>query len=102
MLVSKSFDLLNLHKPAHILTSPRFTPYPARDAPRDPAAYKAAIDALPRGSAITIFTPDTTHFEIGLYAIRRGVHVLVTKPAVKTLKEHMELVRAAQEEGVYV
>jgi hypothetical protein len=37
---------------------------------------------------VTIFTPDTTHYPIALYAIERGIHVLVTKPAVKLLEHH--------------
>ncbi|CEL07180.1 Putative D-galacturonic acid reductase [Aspergillus calidoustus] len=78
-----------------------FTSYPADDS-TDPDAYKAAIDALPRGSAITIFTPDPTHYPIALYAIERGIHVLVTKPAVKTLPEHIALVEAARKHNVFV
>jgi hypothetical protein len=29
--------------------------------------------------------PDDTHFEIALACVKRGVHVMVTKPVVKTL-----------------
>ena len=54
---------------------------------------------LRAGDAITIFTPDDTHFDIAMYAINKGIHVLVTKPAVKTLEHHQELVRAAKEKG---
>lgn len=79
-----------------------FEPYPAVGAKRDPDAYKAAIDALPKGSAITIFTPDTTHHEIAVYAIERGIHVLVTKPATKSLADHLDLVKKGKEHGVYV
>ena len=64
-----------------------FDSYPADDVGRDAEAYRAAIDALSPGDAITIFTPDTTHYAIALYAIERGVHVLLTKPAVKTVAE---------------
>ncbi|OJJ60927.1 hypothetical protein ASPSYDRAFT_42747 [Aspergillus sydowii CBS 593.65] len=78
-----------------------FTSFPADNA-TDPDAYKAAIDALPKGSAITIFTPDPTHFPIAMYAIERGIHVLVTKPAVKTLPEHIALVEAARKHNVFV
>lgn len=73
----------------------------------------------------TIFTPDDTHFEIAKYAIevcvwggggervylrpghptppplplsQRGIHVLVTKPAVKTVAEHNELVELVCDE----
>jgi D-galacturonate reductase len=78
-----------------------FDSFPANDA-KDPDAYKTAIDALSPGDAITIFTPDTTHYPIALYAIERGIHVLVTKPAVKDLAEHQELVAAAEKKGVFV
>ncbi|EPE30159.1 NAD(P)-binding Rossmann-fold containing protein [Glarea lozoyensis ATCC 20868] len=78
-----------------------FESYPANDK-TDPEAYKAAIDALAPGSAITIFTPDTTHYRIALYAIERKIHVLITKPAVKTLAHHLELLAKAKEHGVFV
>ncbi len=79
--------------------STAFEAYPAVGV-RDPEAYKAAIDALSPGDAITIFTPDTTHFPIAVYAMRKKIHVLVTKPATKVLADHMELARIAREEGV--
>lgn len=37
-----------------------------------------------------------------MYAIERGIHVLVTKPAVKHLSEHQELMRAARQKNVFV
>lgn len=76
-----------------------FTSYPAAGV-RDGDAYKGAIDSLKAGDAITIFTPDSTHFDIALYAIQRKIHVLVTKPATQTLKDHQELLKAAREAGV--
>lgn len=78
-----------------------FDSYPANDV-KDPDAYKTAIDALKPGDAITIFTPDTTHYPIALYAIERGIHVLITKPAVKTLEHHQALMEAAKKHNVYV
>ncbi|KAJ4327588.1 hypothetical protein N0V84_001977 [Fusarium piperis] len=68
----------------------------------DPDAYKTAIDGLKAGDAITIFTPDPTHYPIARYAIERGIHVMITKPAVKILEQHQELVELAHEKGVYV
>ncbi|KAJ3515127.1 hypothetical protein NM208_g15003 [Fusarium decemcellulare] len=68
----------------------------------DPDAYKTAIDSLKAGDAITIFTPDPTHYPIARYAIERGIHVMLTKPAVKILEQHQELVELAQKKGVYV
>ncbi|AEO62764.1 9fd2008e-d2c8-4084-b998-8dfcdc45d1f2 [Thermothielavioides terrestris] len=78
-----------------------FESYPADDA-KDPEAYKTAIDALSPGDAITIFTPDTTHYPIALYAIERGIHVMITKPAVKLLEHHIALLEAAEKHGVFV
>jgi D-galacturonate reductase len=78
-----------------------FDSYPANDV-KDPDAYKAAIDALSPGDAITIFTPDPTHYPIALYAIERKIHVLITKPAVKTLEHHQALLEAAKKNNVYV
>lgn len=66
----------------------------------DSEAYKAAIDKLSPGDAVIIFTPDSTHYPISLYAIERGLHVLVTKPAVQLLSHHNELVAAAQKHNV--
>ncbi|KAG9522113.1 D-galacturonic acid reductase-like protein, partial [Aureobasidium melanogenum] len=78
-----------------------FESYPANDQ-RDPEAYKKAIDALSPGDAITIFTPDPTHFPIAMYAIERGIHVMITKPAVKLLSEHQQLLEASREHNVFV
>jgi len=78
-----------------------FDAYPEGDT-RDPDAYKKAIDALSPGDAITIFTPDPTHHPIALYAIQRGIHVLVTKPAVMTLAHHQELMAEARKNNVFV
>ncbi|KAJ6438319.1 putative tRNA-splicing endonuclease subunit tsp-2 [Purpureocillium lavendulum] len=78
-----------------------FDSFPANDKV-DPDAYKAAIDALRPGDAITVFTPDPTHYPIALYAVERGLHVLLTKPAVKLLADHQDLLRRAAAKGVYV
>ncbi|PWN44419.1 NAD(P)-binding protein [Ceraceosorus guamensis] len=68
---------------------------------KDAEAYKLAIDALSPGDAITIFTPDSTHFDIAKYAITtKKLHVLVTKPATQRLEHHQELASLAKEHGV--
>ncbi|GAB7344995.1 hypothetical protein MBLNU457_3419t1 [Dothideomycetes sp. NU457] len=78
-----------------------FDSFPANDK-RDPDAYKTAIDALSPGDAITIFTPDPTHYPIALYAIQRKIHVMITKPAVKLLSEHQHLMSEARKNNVFV
>ncbi|CEM12189.1 unnamed protein product [Vitrella brassicaformis CCMP3155] len=76
--------------------------FPADGIDRDPQAYKAAIDALKPGSGCCIFTPDDTHFDIAMYAVERKCHVLVTKPAVMTVDEHIKLRDAARKYRVLV
>jgi hypothetical protein len=49
------------------------------------------------GDACTIFTPDDTHYTIAKEAIERGVHVLLTKPPVKTLQHQLDLVSLAKQ-----
>jgi len=65
-----------------------------------PTAFKTAVAAFQPGDMAIIFTPDDTHFEIAMACIERGMHVMITKPPVKTLKEHQELVAAAKRKGV--
>ena len=43
------------------------------------------------GDLCIIFTPDDTHFAIAEAAIDHGLHVMATKPFVKTLEEHLYL-----------
>lgn len=75
--------------------------FPADDVV-DPNSYIAALDSFRSGDAVTVFTPDDTHFDIALAAVQRGMHVLVTKPAVKTLQQHRELHAAALASDVLV
>lgn len=79
-----------------------FDSFPSDDTARDADSYKTAIDALSPGDAITIFTPDTTHYPIAKYAIERGIHVLITKPAVQLLSHHLELLALSRAKNVVV
>ncbi|KAI8811848.1 hypothetical protein BJ742DRAFT_795820 [Cladochytrium replicatum] len=76
--------------------------FPPDDVERDTEAYKEVMDGMEPGDAVIVFTPDDTHYEICLYAIRKGLHVLCTKPIVKTVAEHKTLVDEAHEYGVHV
>lgn len=78
-----------------------FASYPG-DGERDPKAYVTAVAQMRRGDIATIFTPDDTHLGIALECVERGMHVLVTKPIVKTLAEHQRLFEAAHRNGVLV
>ncbi|KAG8856322.1 hypothetical protein FRB96_006473 [Tulasnella sp. 330] len=76
-----------------------FTSFPDNNSV-DPDAYKKAIDDLAPGSAVIVFTPDTTHYPIAKYALEKKMHVLVTKPATKLLAHHQELSDLAEANGV--
>lgn len=79
-----------------------FDSFPSDTTTRDTDSYKTAVDALSPGDAITIFTPDTTHYPIALYAIERGIHVLITKPAVKLLSQQQQLLSEARKRNLFV
>ena len=65
------------------------------DGVSDASAYVEAVGAFGAGDVAIIFTPDDTHFAIAKACLARGMHVLITKPPVKTLAEHNELAAAA-------
>jgi D-galacturonate reductase len=68
----------------------------------DPLSYKKAMDTMKKGDLVFIFTPDDTHYDMVKEAISRGLHVMVTKPAVKELPHHLELVDLAAKHNVLV
>jgi D-galacturonate reductase len=79
-----------------------FQSFPPDDVVSDPDAYQAALENLSPGDVVTVFTPDDTHFDITMAAVRKRCHVLVAKPIVKTLADHLALMQAAEENGVLV
>ena len=79
-----------------------FDAFPNDDMLSDPQAYLRGLDTMSPGDLVTIFTPDDTHFQIAYDAIERGLHVLLTKPPVKILKEHEALIDAANRHEVLV
>ncbi|MCC6512075.1 MAG: Gfo/Idh/MocA family oxidoreductase [Pirellulaceae bacterium] len=79
-----------------------FESFPADDIPRDNHAYRLALETMQAGDCAIIFTPDDTHYSIAMEAIDRGLHVLIAKPMVKTLQEHLALTSHARAKGVLV
>lgn len=79
-----------------------FSSFPEDDVARDPIAYLGALDTMRAGDFVTVFTPDPTHFEIAMQAVKRGIHVLLAKPLVKTLDEHHALLDEAAKTGALV
>lgn len=82
--------------------STEFESYPADDSPRDEEAYLKAMDTLSAGDCVFVFTPDNTHFQIGMAAVERGLHVLIAKPLVQTVADHKALIEAGDRKGVLV
>ena len=80
--------------------STEFESFPADDVARDAKSYLTALSQFKPGDVCSVFTPDDTHFDIAMAALDHGLHVMVTKPIVKTLKEHIALVAKAKEKGV--
>lgn len=74
--------------------------FPGDEVPFDTTAYRTAMDSMVPGDAVIVFTPDDTHGPITSYALSKGLHVLVAKPLVKTLLEHLELEAAAARAGL--
>jgi len=79
-----------------------FRSFPDDAVAGDPKAYLSAMDEMQPGDIVTVFTPDDTHFTIALEAVERGLHVLIAKPIVKTLEEHLTLAEAARRSSVLV
>jgi D-galacturonate reductase len=79
-----------------------FESFPEDTVQSDRQAYLAAMDELQPGDIVTVFTPDDTHFGIAMEAVDRALHVLIAKPIVKTLEEHLTLAEAARRSGVLV
>ena len=50
--------------------------------------------------AVTVGTPDHSHFPIAMHAIKLGIHVYVEKPMANTFQECELLMQAARKHGV--
>ena len=48
----------------------------------------------------SVFTPDDTHFDIVKACLEKGLHVMCTKPMVKTLKDHKFLIELAEKNNL--
>ena len=72
--------------------------WPADEVSSDPLAYRTALASLSPGDVVAVFTPDDSHFQIAMDAIRQKCHVLVAKPLVKTVAEHTQALRRRMEE----
>ncbi|MBM7703552.1 Gfo/Idh/MocA family protein [Metabacillus iocasae] len=58
--------------------------------------YKEMIDSEPSLQAVSVCTPNSTHAEMTIYALNRGIHVLCEKPMAATVKEAQQMIEAAK------
>lgn len=72
------------------------------DTEVNPSAYVDASSTFKAGDVAIIFTPDDTHFDIAMECVKKGMHVMVTKPIVQTLDHHLQLAKLAAEKNVLV
>ncbi|MDB4614579.1 Gfo/Idh/MocA family oxidoreductase [bacterium] len=79
-----------------------FESFPADNCQGDRTAYMTALKTMSAGDVVVVFTPDDTHYEITMAAVRHGCHVLVAKPLVKTVADHVQLQAAAFQKRVLV
>jgi len=66
--------------------------YPAVRATTD---YREVVNA-PDVDAVAIATPVSTHFDLGMAALRAGKHLLIEKPLAATSDEALELIEEAE------
>ena len=63
-------------------------------------AYQDYVDLLPVVDAVVVVLPHQLHYEVGMFFVRRGKHVLMEKPMCNTEDECINLIEAAQENHV--
>lgn len=76
--------------------------YPQDNIESDHLAYEKALNDFEKNDIAVITTPDNTHATIAAACIKRGLHVMLAKPVVQSLSEHLSLNQLAQEHNVLV
>ncbi|TVP77060.1 MAG: gfo/Idh/MocA family oxidoreductase [Gemmatimonadales bacterium] len=59
-------------------------------------------DLLDQVDALIIASPTTTHRDVSVAALRRGIHVFIEKPIASTLEEADEILEAAEKGGALI
>lgn len=62
-------------------------------------SHKEMLDAEPELDAVSVCTYNVTHAECTIYALEKGVNVLLEKPMCVTLDEAIEIRRAEKKSG---
>ncbi len=77
--------------------------YDPQESARNTLATKHGViacevleDLVSMVDAVVVATPTTQHHEVGLFCLKRGLHVLMEKPMCANWNDALELVEAAQ------
>jgi predicted dehydrogenase len=62
--------------------------------------FETIDEAIEAAEAISIATPTTTHFEVGMKCLEKGRHILLEKPMTETTDEALQLVKVAKEKNL--
>ncbi len=85
---------------------PHFKGYPDPDVhgltEKFPEMYKQSIKDLPESSVVIVATPDHLHTPVIMAAIEAGRHCVVQKPLCLKVEEAREIIRLADEKGIYI
>lgn len=68
---------------------------------KDPKAYREALRDIPRPASAIVSIPDSLHFAVTRDLIEEGIHPLVVKPLVPTLREARELLLLLKERRLH-
>ncbi|MFA5164056.1 MAG: Gfo/Idh/MocA family oxidoreductase [Candidatus Omnitrophota bacterium] len=71
------------------------------DVKNGPKGYIRAIQEMPRPACAIIAVPDNIHKDVAEAALLNGMHVLVVKPFVETVKDAKDLEKTRKEQGLY-
>jgi len=64
-------------------------------------SYKEVLENIPKPACAIVAVPDNLHKEITEQVLKQGLHALVVKPLVPTIKEAEELISAQERNRVY-
>lgn len=65
-------------------------------------SYERIDDLLDDVEAVSLATPTPLHFDLAMYCLARGIHLLIEKPITETLKQAETLTEAAEASDVIV
>lgn len=71
----------------------------ANFVPKGYTDYRQMLD-MEKPDAVHICTPNDSHYEIAMYAMQRGIHVICEKPLTRTLEEAKALAAYAKANSI--